>query len=86
MKENNDGVEEGFYQAVGKILNCDPCYKKREFRKITRWNNRTPGNGRYPGHGIVRFYSSTNIHVSLHTPYITGVYNTIEDALNAIKE
>lgn len=86
MNENNIGIEEGFYQAVGELLNCDSSYKKREFRKRTRWNNRTPGNGRYPGHGIVRFYSSTNIHVSLHTPYITGVYTTIEDVLAAIRE
>jgi len=33
----------------------------------TRWNNRRPGNGRFPGFGIIRLHGD-DVHVSLRHP------------------
>ncbi len=36
----------------------------------TRWNNRHPGNGRFPGVGTIRLYAPNHIHVSLRQPVV----------------
>jgi hypothetical protein len=86
MNENEISVEEGFYREIAIILGCDAHnYRPYPYSKRTRWNNREPGNGRYPGHGLIRRYSSTNISVSLHTPYVVGYFTSEQQALDAIK-
>jgi hypothetical protein len=86
MNDLEIGIEEGFYQKVAEVLKCDSNYEKFPFRKRTRWNSRASGNGRYLGHGLVRFYGPTNIHVALIKPKINGVYHTIDEAIDAIHQ
>jgi hypothetical protein len=62
-------VEAEFYKKCAEILDVDYTYKKRYLKK-TRWNNRDPGNGRFPGHGLIRYYSGDNIHIILTKPVI----------------
>jgi len=78
---------EEFYDAVAAIFDTVHLYvipptpgAKR------RWGPRTPGNGRFPGHGIVRFFSPTSIHVVLHDPILSGVFNDPEIALREIRK
>ncbi len=86
MKENEVGVEDGFYQIVADMLQCgDHAYEKFPFGKRTRWNNRHPGNGRYISHGIIRFYSSSCIHVILINPRVNGIFTSTFSVLEAIK-
>lgn len=85
MKEIEIGVEEGFYQAVADLLKCSSDYRKYPFTKRTRWNNRSAGNGRFIGHGLIRFYGPTNIHITLNNPKINGLFSTVDSALEAIK-
>jgi len=81
-----ENKEEKFYLNVAKIIGCaDHNYRPYPFRKRTRWNTRTIGNGRFPGHGIIRRFSDNNIHVQLYNPNIKGVFRSDEDALNAIR-
>ena len=78
--------EEVFYQAVAETLGCaGHSYRKFPYSKRTRWNNRAPGNGRYPGFGLVRRFGSTNVVVQLHTPRLHKHFKNTTDALLAIQ-
>jgi hypothetical protein len=79
-------TEDGFYLTIGELLGCETKYQPSPYYKKTRWNNRTAGNGCYEGRGIVRRFSSENIHVQLRIPKLTGTYKTPESAITAIKE
>jgi len=39
-------------------------------RSPNRWNNRHPGNGRFPGFGTIRMHAPNHIHVALRQPVI----------------
>lgn len=49
----------------------------------TRWNFRHPGNGRFPGHGLVRAFGE-NVQVNLYDPVLVGQYESRQAALDAI--
>ena len=86
MEENEISVEQGFYEECAKLLDCaEHTYRKFPYRKRTRWNNRTAGNGRFPGHGLVRMFSHNLITVSLYQPKCRGTFATADAALAAIK-
>lgn len=76
---------EGFYRAVAELLCAPHQYRERPFRYKTRWNNRSPGNGRYEGHGCVRAFSLTTIHVMLRVPEVNGYFKSPDAALDAIR-
>ena len=84
MKEEEMTVE-GFYRECAKLLCADHTYREFPYRKRTRWNNREPGNGRFVGHGLIRFFSSTCNVVSLRYPALNCQFKNIDDALMAIK-
>lgn len=77
---------EEFYAAVAALLGTthDFVQPPREGAKL-RWGPRTPGNGRFPGHGLVRIFGD-KIHVALTTPFLTGVFGSKDSALAAIGE
>ena len=80
----NENEVEGFYQSVAKLLGSEHEYKPFPYRKRTRWNNRTAGNGRFVGFGVVRVYSSSVIHVMLNSPKLNKTFSNYADALEAI--
>jgi len=84
MKEEN--AVEGFYQKCAELLGAEHAYQKFPYRKRTRWNNRSAGNGRFEGHGLIRAYSENLIHVHLHTPRINGTFKSAQAALDAIEK
>lgn len=87
MNEKNLEVEEGFYLECAKLLECaDHTYRVYPYTKRTRWNNRGAGNGRYPGHGIVRMFGPNTIHVSLYSPRLSGQFKSPEAVYAAIRE
>ena len=72
---------EGFHQRCAELLCAEHVYKKFPYKYGTRWNNRTPGNGRYVGKGMVRCFGS-KVHVSLRAPIQTNRwFNSKEEAL-----
>ena len=78
------GVED-FYHAVATLLQCEAhSYQAFPYGRRTRWNNRKPGAGRFPGHGLVRVYGPATIHVHLTTPPVQGLFHSTDDALEAI--
>ena len=92
MTSGNGSVEQGFYEKCATLLKCGE-YTYTEWlhrtstgeKKKTRWNNRKPGNGCFPGKGLIRMFGPNLIHVMLHSPKMSGVYKSEEDALTAIK-
>lgn len=79
-------TNEEFYNECAKILgtvyDCKPFPWTHSRR--TRWNNRAPGSGRFPGYGLIRCYGDV-IHVALHKPvYINETFLSKQDALDHI--
>jgi len=75
---NTKMQREEFYAAVAVILNVENNYKTpMPYRR--RWGQRLPGNGRYPGIGIIRFYSENMIHIML--PSKTSTFRSSKEAL-----
>jgi hypothetical protein len=68
MREEYNAVETAFYAECAAILGATHDYVPWTGRGPNRWNNRRPGNGRFPGFGVVRLYSPNAIHVCLHAP------------------
>jgi hypothetical protein len=75
---------EDFYRRCAELLgteyNCKPFPWTNS--GITRWNNRVPGSGRYPGFGMIRVFGS-QVHVALTRPITHHcVYQSKDDALD----
>jgi hypothetical protein len=82
---------EGFYQEVSDLLGLpnnyyfDPNTVGGKYR--TRWNNRKPGNGRFAGYGLIRYFSATCIHVVLTNPVnMNRTYDSRQAALESLKK
>jgi hypothetical protein len=86
MENDRNAVEEKFYQDVADLLGVENNFEVNPYKFWrTRWNNRKAGNGRYEGHGFVRYFAPTLIHVRLKNPDVAGTYTSSEAALQAIK-
>lgn len=57
--------KEEFYNRCYEILGVGEEYKDIQYnqRRTNRWGPRQPGNGRYPGFGLIRWFSENNIHL-----------------------
>lgn len=68
-------------EIIGISYECSPF----PYYKRTRWNNRNPGSGRYPGFGIIRKFGD-QIHVSLrHTISHNKIYNSEKDVFTFLE-
>jgi len=76
--------EKQFYEEIGRLLEQDHNFVPRS-RRRTRWFPRYPGNGRFEGHGIVRWYNSESIFMSFRDPQLIGSYASPEAALAALR-
>ncbi len=89
-----------FYKACEDILGVKTEYKEEKIQtkfsretgeeyaqqtRATRWGGREPGNGRFPGCGLIRIFGN-QIQVALKNPSICGIFNSHEDVLEALKE
>ena len=82
---------ESFYQDVSDLLGIENNYEYNPHTVggtyRTRWNNRKPGNGRFEGYGIIRFFGPNVIHVAINYPVtLTGVFESKEEVLSALKK
>ena len=81
-----EAEKEGFYIAIAELLQCTGHrYHTFPYSKRTRWNNRAAGNGRYEGHGLVRWFSPDHIHIQMYQPVLSGLFNNPDSALAAIQ-
>lgn len=66
-------------RTTGQIIQTDSAY--------SRWGPRIPGNGRFPGFGIIRVYSSQMIHVLLTKPKkVNKILNSYDEVLTLLKD
>jgi hypothetical protein len=77
-------AEEEFYADLGEMLGTGHDYVVTPGRWKKRWGPRTPGNGRFSGHGIVRCFGET-VHVALYKPHIHGIYGSKDEALRMVQ-
>lgn len=76
-------TDEEFYRRCGEILGVEHTGKAFAHYARTRWNNRTPGRGRYPGRGIVRLFGNT-VHIALTNPPCSKTIKGRQAALDHI--
>lgn len=80
MTERNIEADAAFYRTCASILGVPYQYIEPR-RKVTRWNNRHPGNGRYPGFGVIRLYGD-QVHLCLtHPELVQASFPNRMDAL-----
>jgi hypothetical protein len=60
-------TEQRFYRRCAEILGLPHDYAPFTHDVRTRWNNRRPGSGRFPGGGLVRLFGD-RVHVALRQP------------------
>lgn len=77
-------VEQEFYQACAKLLGAQHEYQPYPYRRPNRWNNRDPGNGRFPGYGVIRLYGE-RVHISLRSPVRVSLWCSHDEALDYLK-
>jgi hypothetical protein len=77
--------DEQFYAECAALLGTTHDDTPFPYRKRTRWNNRTPGRGRFPGRGVIRVFGDS-VHVALSSPSIhfIGTKESVLDLLRAI--
>lgn len=81
-------VEEKFYCEVAEILGLESPFETNPYKYYrTRWNNRKPGNGRFEGYGLVRYFGPNLVHVVLQKPKkINETFTSTSEALKFLKE
>lgn len=76
-------TSEIFYENCSKILNLEHTHiEPVQYRN--RWNNRKPGNGRYTGYGLIRFYNNEFIHVQFASKG-SGIFKSPEEVYEFLK-
>lgn len=60
-----------FYEKCEDILSSGHEYQEiwKNTRRSGRWGPRQPGNGRFKGYGLIRWFSADVVHISLYHPY-----------------
>lgn len=77
-------TREEFFSRVDEILGDRHPERTAKVGSRGRWW-RGAGDGRYPGRGLIRYYSNDSIHVLLHTPALTRTFSSAGDALVEIE-
>ena len=75
---------ENFYREVARLLNTTHEGEPFKYRYRTRWNNRTAGQGRFAGRGIIRMFGH-QVHVALTDPPTHQIFNSQEDCLKFLE-
>lgn len=74
-----------FYETCADLLGTTYECESFPWYKRTRWNNRSPGSGRYPGFGIIRKFGN-NFHVSLRHPVVhNAIYRSEDEVFTFLK-
>ena len=71
-----------FYEKCAELLGTTYECKPFPYCRPTRWNNRSPGQGRYPGFGQIRKFGN-GFYVSLRHPISHQKYYRLEDEVFA---
>lgn len=76
--------DQAFYEGCARLLGTRYDCKPFVGHKRTRWNNRAPGGGRFPGFGLIRLFGD-HVHIALHAPFqLNLAVRGRRDALSAL--
>lgn len=83
IQQTQNLSREEFFTEVAVILDTTNDYKEPlPYRR--RWGQRKPGNGRYPGTGVIRWFDRNMIHIAFDG--LQGTYGSPDEALDAVRE
>jgi len=86
MKPEQHALEEAFYRESARLLDAVHTYRPWVGRPPNRWNNRHPGDGRFPGFGTIGMYGPNHIHVSLRHPMVLNrTYRSPEEVYDLLR-
>lgn len=86
MSSHRTAAEQQFYRSCAELLGVEGGYRPRRFAQANRWNNRAPGNGRFPGFGLIRMFGPRHIQLSLRRPRkINATCSSAEEALSLLQ-
>lgn len=77
-------TDEDFYAECAALLGTSHEGERFQHYKRTRWNNRSPGRGRFPGRGLIRCFGHS-VHVALLDPPIS-MMGTKEEVLERLRK
>jgi len=80
MEKQMDDKE--FYDRCADALGTEHEYLPFAHHARTRWNNRRPGSGRFPGCGIIRIFGD-EIHIAITSP--VPIHERIKGRSDAIE-
>jgi hypothetical protein len=83
-QEDRLRAQSAFYDRCVEILGTSHEFRPWRGRRPNRWNNRHPGNGRFPGFGCVRWFGPRCIHVMLEAPERIARSLSSEEAVFAL--
>ena len=72
MTEDEKGKgmsDEEFYARCADLLGTVHEHLPFAHHARTRWNNRKPGSGRFPGCGIIRIFGD-EVHIAIRAPIV----------------
>ena len=78
-----------FYAACEAIFQTGHVYREHHPIKArsNRWASRLPGNGRFEGVGLIRYFGPTTIHISLTSPVaINQTFSSPEATLAFLRD
>jgi hypothetical protein len=74
--------DEEFYARCADLLGTVHEYLPFTHYARTRWNNRKPGSGRFPGCGIIRIFGD-EIHIAIRAPI--AIHERVRGKRNALR-
>jgi hypothetical protein len=75
-----------FYEKCSEILGLEYQENGFKFSRRTRWNNRSPGNGRFKGYGLIRKFGNV-YQIALQKPIsYHGICYSEEEVFKVLKE
>ncbi len=79
--------KEEFYRECAALLGARHDFRPWRQGSPNRWNNRRPGNGRFPGFGMVRYHSPSLVQVALRRPVaFRATFASTADAITALRQ
>lgn len=77
-------IDEFYAECAALLHTTDECEAFPYYRR-NRWNNRKPGRGRFPDHGLIRAFGN-HVQIALRNPQANGSFTSFEEALAFLRE
>ena len=76
-------TQDEYFKVIEQLLGHKLLMSEGRTLGYGRWR-RGSGIGRFPNHGIIRFYNSTHIHVIFYDPSINQVFRSVDESISTL--